>query len=121
MTELDALIKCRNHWQWLMITGDWRKRAYLPSNHWVDECACCEFVTDSGRLERDCKLCPLVGIAWSYGWNGCVADLTPYVRWQVADGDERIFWANRMVYACNQAIERLLCGTASTMNQIMTV
>ena len=41
MTELDALRKCRNHWQWLMITGNWYKDDYEPSDKWLDSCACC--------------------------------------------------------------------------------
>ena len=72
--------------------------------------------------DRNCLICPLAGVAWYTNHFSCVSECTFYYKWFNAnDTTDRVYWANRMVYACNQAIERLLCGTASTMNQIMTV
>ena len=31
MNNLQALIKCRNLWQWLAITGSYDKESYKPS------------------------------------------------------------------------------------------
>ena len=81
-TEFEALIACRNHWQWLEITESTTKRNYRPSLGWVMECACCEFVTNKRdtTLKDDCvEICPMTNFAWQ---TGCSSDRNSfYVKW----------------------------------------
>ena len=98
--KLRTLFDCRNHWQWLWITGSWSKRSYEPSAKWSASCACCNN-TDI------CENCPLVGYAWS---RHCLSSKNSIFRkWQKAETKKtRIKYAHKMVQACNRAIEEEL-------------
>src|SRR5574343_651126 len=101
-TELEALIACRNHWQFLEITRGWDKTEYKPSKKWDIECAMCQW---DNMFNGDCTHCLLSNYAWkeycTIGNNNSF-----WKMWANADTPEqRKFYANRMVYACNQAIE----------------
>ena len=111
-TKLEALIACRNHWQFMEITGSSDKGEYEPSFEWDSGCACCEYIKEAYYLEvlilkKYCDSCPLRGYAWE---KDCLlSENSFYANWVKADTPElRQFWAGRMVYACNQAIEKHL-------------
>lgn len=110
-TELEALIACRNHWQFMEITWSRGKKDYAPSHEWENSCACCDFVTGTINLpiEMSCsEVCPLSTFAWGIT---CIAyeEFSFYREWYDAENpQQRQFWANRMVYACNLAIEDCL-------------
>jgi len=97
---MKSLYDCRNHWQWLWITGSSRKRSYEPSAKWKFRCACCEST-------NNCEACQLVGYAWSHG---CVSSKDSfYTKWLMAETkEERQYYAHKMVMACNRAIENEL-------------
>lgn len=117
-TKLEALFKCRNHWQWMWITGDSDKESYEPSREWHNTCACCEYTL--GKDEEwpeliDCTCCPLNGYAWGGAWSvTCESSGTPYSEWFWCDGDSELnthyrkIHAKEMVEACNRAIESIL-------------
>lgn len=111
-TKLEALIACRNHWQFMEIIGSSDKGEYEPSLEWVSGCACCEYSKEEYDSEVPlfnayCKYCPLRGYAWER--RCCWNEQSFYVDWCNARTLElRQYWANRMVYACNQAIENYL-------------
>ena len=118
MTELETLYACRNHWQWLMITGNSNKNSYEISLKWEYRCICCEYTLLNYPLIEekfwDCNMCPLTGFAWIafkdkiasfcdmdkdsfyYGWINSISE------------KDKIYWASRMVYACNLAIEAII-------------
>lgn len=122
-TKLEALYATRNHWQYLAITGFEDKGTYTPSKSWRCLCACCEYSMDYTYLipVYNCGICPLKGY-WLHDHpnatceeKGTFYDLWCYVEDEV-DGNNpediakearqlRKFYAHRMVYACNQAIE----------------
>lgn len=111
-TELECLITCRNHWQFMWITGSPDKYDYGPANKWDNKCACCEYAKEIFNFNRPlkgncCKFCPLTGYAWK---SGCSYNKRSfYDNWcEAKTHEQRQFWANRMVYACNQAIENYL-------------
>lgn len=97
---LDALYACRNHWQWLWITGSDYKRSYEPATHWDSWCACCEY-----RIS--CKNCPLVGYAW---FIHCISSKNSFYRkwFKARTKKTRIKYAYKMVQSCNRAIENIL-------------
>ena len=109
--ELRTLYNCRNHWQWMLITQSFTKESYKPSLEWLSYCACCN--------SHHCYECPLNEFAWTNKLNpsrirtikspfvsGCVDDDDSfYVKWLESSIEDRPFWAGRMVYACNKAIE----------------
>lgn len=98
--KLRALYDCRNHWQWLWITGSSTKQSYEPSNKWIAGCACCQH-------DETCEDCPLVGYAWS---RHCQNNNSYYWRWAIAKTKKtRRKYARKMVMACNRAIEDILC------------
>lgn len=123
--KLRALYDTRNHWQWLMITGDTDKESYEPADVWVHECGCCEYISVvdedhipgyAGGIAECGPVCPLTGFAW--GEYGCYDNLSPYRAWErlsnkvyAYDYEEENreyylkFYAKRMVEACNRAIE----------------
>lgn len=100
---LEALIAGRNQWQILLITGSKIKWEYPPSEEWIGECACCQFIRN-----EPCDKCPLNGYAWK---NDCtLSNDSFYDEWLYHQKDinyeeERKYWAGRMVWAFNQAIE----------------
>ena len=108
-TKLEALIACRNHWQFMEIIGSPTKYDYGPANEWFNKCACCEYAKEmcNFSIKSCCELCPLRGYAWksycSYNKKSFYED------WCAAETlEQRQFYAGRMVYACNQAIENYL-------------
>jgi hypothetical protein len=110
MNKFETLIACRNHWQWMMITGSGHKTSYLPATSWLNCCACCEYTEDDHW--GACQVaCPLTGYAWDEA--GCcyttVSDIgqfcSIYQEWEDNPGSEN---AGRMVYAINKAIEDLI-------------
>ena len=110
--KLEALIACRNQWQFMEITGSDEKGDYEPSHDWDNGCACCDFVQLEGRFRGPdgCNGCPLVTYAWPATGYGCERRGSSFFKsWQGSVTiEQRQFWANRMVYACNQAIENFL-------------
>ena len=119
--KLRALYDCRNHWQWLEITGSANKEAYKPAKKWQFNCACCEsmgHIENGTNDEGDyiCDACPLMGYAWQdnpYGesapcdWHNTGSY---YFAWHEAETkEERQYYAHKMVQACNRAIEDILC------------
>lgn len=108
MTQWESLIKCRNHWQWLWITGSADKESYPPSEEWKYGCACCE------QLHTDCYVCVLLGYAWSMAISDkapCADEGSLYFNWLYAETPgERSYWAHQMVNACNKAIEDMILG-----------
>lgn len=123
--KLRALYDCRNHWQWLWITGTYYKKSYEPARKWKFNCALCEYmghegdgVNSNGDYDAGhyvCDDCPLTGYAWDNdpdrrfapcdieGTNSC------YHAWNNADHrEERQYYAHKMVMACNRAIEKEL-------------
>ena len=110
MDKLEALIACRNHWQWLWITGDENKRTYKKSRRWLNGCACCDYSYDEAQDDVDCSKCPLNGYAWSSEIDfGCEdAGDSFYYLWKTEDEPQD--WAKKMVDACNKSIEALILG-----------
>ena len=102
-TELEALISCRNHWQFMWITGSKSKDDYEPARKWNSYCAVCEW---DGYNLGTCRDCPLSGYAWKVFCNSTKSFWRGWLRSKSIN--QRRFWANRMVYACNQAIENYL-------------
>ena len=110
-TELEALIACRNHWQFMEISGSDSKSSYNPAKGWDNNCACCSFVGLHNRIKTidGCNLCPLSGYAWGQASYNCDMDGSYFRKWAISSTiEQRRFWANRMIYACNQAIENYL-------------
>lgn len=116
--KLRALYNCRNHWQWMQITGSAHKEDYAPSREWADNCACCELSRHNYKTNEDeedskscCDFCPLSGFAWPYGYLQCAFGgfESPYQRWSMGTAEKKLkFYAGRMVYYCNVAIEAYL-------------
>ena len=124
MNKIEALIKTRNHWYILEITGDYDKGIYGPAYDWEHKCACCQFVYDTTKIypgyEGDpskdldyipeCSaFCPLTGYAW--GENGCLNPNSPYSKWENGPNnydhhniEERRKYAREMLYYINLAI-----------------
>ena len=118
--KLRSLYDCRNHWQWLEITGDGNKRSYEPATHWQFNCACCESMRHEscGRNKKGeyiCDDCPLTGYAWQGDTSGDFAPCDThntgsyYYAWDTAETKEkRQYFAHKMVAACNRAIDKEL-------------
>ena len=111
-TKFEALIACRNHWYVMWITGSSDKCEYKPSSKWDNNCACCEYANETQGREATnqiayCKACPLIGYAWEVY---CIFSGQSFYRdWcRSKTLEQRQFYAGRMVYACNQAIENYL-------------
>lgn len=114
MTKWESLIKCRNHWQWLAITGDRIKRTYNPAIDWIHGCACCEYTSkvETYYAFWDCNECPLTGFSWyslgETGYSFCdrLSNNSVYAEWKIARFiEDRQKYAQKMVDACNRAIE----------------
>ena len=115
MTKFESLIKCRNHWQWLAITGSDDKKSYEPSYGWMYACACCEYTSKLEKYDMfwDCSKCPLTGYAWEKlerKTSFCDHDQDSYFKlwFQGSSKKERQFYAQKMVDACNRAIEDMI-------------
>lgn len=119
MTKTEALIKCRDHWQWIvdntnrLFTDNQNicpievKDAYFIENDmWdkrpVESCFCCGYA-------NSCKNCPLVG----YAWEECCPFGTKkfpsvYMEWcravNAQDACNAKYFAIRMVIACEMAL-----------------
>lgn len=118
--KLRTLYDCRNHWQWLWITGSIDKDSYEPSEQWEFNCACCEFMEHrckglNKNKEYICDDCPLTGYAWcrclSRSNVPCDAPNTNsyYYGWKTSETkEERQYYAHKMVMACNRAIEEFI-------------
>ena len=106
-TKLEALYATRNHWQWLAITGNQYKTDYAPARKWRLCCACCDFTGTSWT--NKCKsggACPLASFAWGTNRYACEDEGTCYALWLHCDLVRgKKYYASRMVYACNLAIE----------------
>ena len=110
MTKFESLIKCRNHWQWLAITGSEDKRSYAPSLEWTACCACCEY-TEQTTKQKGCEgFCGLMGYAWEpCDWDvPCLRPHSLYKQWYWSI-DKKLA-AQKMVDACNRAIEDMIIG-----------
>lgn len=102
-TKLEALIACRNHWQFLEITESCYKRDYTPAISWILGCAACEW---DSYFNNACENCMLSGYAWG---DSCNDPPSFWCNWTESTSTKQAkFYANRMVYACNQAIEDYL-------------
>jgi len=104
-----AIIKTRNHYGWLAITGGKDKESYAPATKaGVNCCFCCEFCCGNGG----CDNCPLNGYAWEQDDNVVQCHNDPdsiYKKWHRAKTKEdRQYWAMRMVRACDKALEDLI-------------
>lgn len=122
MTKTEALIKCRDHWQWItdnvehLINLPYRnmdqgeiKKAYFIEKGILEipdsECYCCAY--DALRGES-CTECPLTGYAWK-NWCYAHSDIpTTYLGWFRAvskrDAGNAKYFASRMVAACEMAL-----------------
>lgn len=122
MTKTEALIKCRDHWQWIainvehLINSPYRnmdqgeiKKAYFLEKGILEipdsECYCCAY--DDLRGDS-CTECPLTGYAWE---NRCYANSdrpSTYLGWFRAvseqDAGNAKYFASRMVAACEMAL-----------------
>jgi hypothetical protein len=111
MTKKEALIKCRDHWQYLADTDTIMKfdyfDGYIPAEIPKDGCYCCEY--DLNQLNTyKCNDCPLHGIAWLPGQYGCEQYNSTYINWiNAVSKKDRKFWASMMVVACNSALKLL--------------
>ena len=117
---MKSLYDCRNHWQWLWITGSSEKETYAPAKKWLFYCACCEYMDHTGNGTNNegdyiCDACPLTGHAWqddpNRGSAPCDGGNTGsyFFAWDTAETkEERRYFAHKMVQACNQAIEKEL-------------
>lgn len=102
-TKFEALIACRNHWQFMEITGSRNNHAYAPAENWYLFSAACEW---DRYFRSDCENCILRGYAWE---DFCDNPCSLWSKWAEPTGTKHTkFYANRMVYACNQAIEGYL-------------
>ena len=115
MTKFESLIKCRNHWQWLAITGSPYKLSYEPSYGWMSACACCEYVENLNTSPLCEGICPLMGYAWfetvpTIGTDApCLKPQSLYFRWRQAETLKELqLCAQKMVDACNRAIEDMI-------------
>ena len=117
MNKLQALIKCRNLWSYMAITGSDLKSDYKPARRWAFHCLCCVkagATRIAGFIPRDCRKCILNGYAWKSTNRKCglPCEYDPnsyFDLWdKCTDPTKRKYYALRMVYACNQAIEDLL-------------
>lgn len=123
MTKFETLVACRNHWQWLAITGDDNKDTYEPAHNWLNWCACCEYI-DPDDEDDACFDCPLNRIAWGDRARADFYSCYPrtseveeegawsfYYDWHHAGTEEdRKDAAHNMVCACNVAIERMIAN-----------
>ena len=119
--KLRTLYDCRNHWQWLEITGSIDKDSYEPSEQWEFNCACCEYLghdTQGFNINGDyvCNDCLLTGYAWDRcaSQNRAPCDISGtnsyYYGWKMVETKKtRRKYAHKMVMACNRAIEDILC------------
>ena len=120
MNNLQALIKCRNIWQWLAITGNQYKYSYKPSKRWPYNCTACMKAGSTKRSDknRNCNNCVLLGYAWS---DAVLSDIfcvnskkySYYRLWtnnyfNSTYIDKRKYYANCIVNACNKAIEDII-------------
>ena len=104
MTKWEALIACRNQWQWVVIARE-HKNKYPGAVHYRNACACCEYDRIIGYTSIDCAgICPLVGYAWG---NSCIDNdnCSFYKKWRETS---ETYWAKRIVYACNIALEDMI-------------
>lgn len=120
MTRFETLIACRNHWQWLLITGSHRKQDYVPAQEWPFDCACCFyagsfFYSDRSVCNdyRGCNNCPLLGYAWNPSndeYHTPCEDNGSYMMWcnYKFNKDIACKYAQQIVSACNRAIEDLI-------------
>lgn len=121
MNKFETLIACRNHWQWMVITGSHRKQDYVPAQDWPFACVCCFYAGASFYLvdgtvctdDRDCNDCPLLGYAWepSDDKNDTPCDNNGiFSMWWDYKFNREIArkYAQQMVDACNRAIEDYL-------------
>ena len=118
--KLRSLYDCRNHWQWLEITGSSEKETYEPAKKWRFNCACCDYMKHSGdgtnaKGDYICDACPLTGYAWQVDPHSNTAPCDTlntgsyFFAWYIAETKEkRQYFAHKMVQACNQAIEKEL-------------
>ena len=121
--KLHYLYECRNIWSLLSITGADTK----PKTKFRNNCPCCHYVvyeTPSATNTRNCNYCPLKGFAWN---TECEEEdkenvWSYYIEWCNANSNyseeeecellyQRKYWASRMVYACNQAIEDIIINS----------
>lgn len=114
-SRFQTLIKTRNHYGWLAITGDEDKESYEPAiEAGVNCCFCCKFTDDDDDDDGNggCDNCPLNGYAWKQNNNFVQCHNDPdsiYKKWHRAKTvEEKQYWAMRMVKACDKALEDLI-------------
>lgn len=119
MNKFQTLIKCRNLWAYMAITGSGDKEDYKPARRWAFECPCCMYAgaikiqNESRDENRDCNKCILNNYAWDITYTKrmhCVyAQNSFYSKWETREHIlDRQYWAMRMVQACDKAIENYI-------------
>lgn len=121
MNKMQALIKCKNLWSYLAITGSFQKSDYKPARKWAFECPCCmqagavmPYHLGADDSNRDCRKCILNGYAWKAATEPkqtmCLYDEESYFYlWDNSRTKrKRRYYAMQIVQACNRAIEDLL-------------
>ena len=134
MNNLQALIKCRNLWQWLVITGDDDKESYKPAKRWPYNCAACMKAgsTKESNRKRNCDNCILLGYAWSNAVRNSVfcesnSEYSYYSYYKVLEWihhyekKKHKYYANQIVNACNKAIEDILVYGKLRRNYFSTI
>ena len=117
MDKREALIKCRDHWEWIAEnsdrgTPDQIKGLYFQE-HGIEEhpdsgCYCCEYNNQMGMSEN-CSHCPLAGYVWKRRFLACIHPSTDYMGWVRAvfnrDGEVANYYALEIADACKRALE----------------
>lgn len=118
LTEKEALLICREQWQWLAETGSTDK-GYILRQKGLDveaNCMCCEYdnqmLRENGNQdEPSCTFCPLESIAWGEAGMDCLSRRSIYAVWDSAWEDTpedlqiRKAAASDMVCSCSYALQ----------------
>jgi len=111
LTEKEALLICREQWQWLAETGSTDKGYILRERGIAAEasCMCCEYdnqmLLKAGNRFKDlCTFCPLESIAWGEQGDCLSGNSIFYVwewAWEDTPKDKRIRMAAAADMVCS--------------------
>ena len=118
MDKREALMKCRDHWEWIAENSDKGTPDQIKGRYFrehrisIEErpdsgCYCCEF-NNQEDTSRECRQCPLAGYAWRKRFLGCIQPGTDYTAWVRAvlnrDGEMARYYALEIADACSKAL-----------------
>ena len=116
MDKREALVKCKDHWEWIAENSDRGTPEQIKNRYFREHgiekypdsgCYCCEF-NNQMDASSECRQCPLAGYAWRKKFLGCIHPSTDYMAWvrAVLDRDEEVanYYALEIADACSKAL-----------------